>query len=739
VTTKEVFMSRDTRHLHEHRSRPRLETVLIVVMGTALAVGWPAVTQAQKNARRINVQVFEPSTHPAGVLTTDPAATLGNLNWYVGLGFGYANDPLVATRDDEVTYRFIEHHVMADLVAAIGFWHYFELGVHLPAAIYQKGDPVGQITGPGGPGFGEEPQKAAIGDLRIAPKVRFWKNTRHGFGLAFVPQLTVPTGMVDDNAGEESATFEPKLVVDYRFAQGTLIALNVGYRLRKRLTTADLRVDDQIFFSLGVEMNVWQKKLSVLAEVYGAFGYQDAEADADSGIDQQEVPLEALGGVRYRFGNGLLVTAAGGAGLLNGWATPDFRVFGSVGFSPPAKAKKPKPKPVVDTDRDDDGLANAVDKCPDRPEDKDGFDDQDGCPDPDNDKDGLCDSNPTIQNNLTAHSAVCQGKDLAPTEPEDKDGFEDQDGKPDPDNDKDGVCDPNPTVQNNLAAHSAVCQGKDLAPTEPEDKDGFEDQDGKPDPDNDKDGVCDPNPTVQNNLAAHSAVCQGKDLAPTEPEDKDGFEDQDGRPDPDNDGDGFCDNNATIQKALAKYASRCKGSDQCPDKAETINGVKDDDGCPDKGRVKVILTRKKIRILEKIYFRTGRARIRRRSYKLLRVVAATLKKHSYIKRVRIEGHTDQRGSDRRNKRLSQRRANAVKAFLVKRGIEPARLEAKGYGETKPVQENCRKLRGRRKRKKCWAKNRRVEFTILEQKTRRVLPRGGKQGGQQKGTDLPPAE
>ena len=92
-------------------------------------------------------------------------------------------------------------------------------------------------------------------------------------------------------------------------------------------------------------------------------------------------------------------------------------------------------------DSDGDGILDQVDKCPDEPEDKDGFEDEDGCPDPDNDKDGIPDT-----------------ADKCPNEPEDKDGFEDEDGCPDPDNDTDGL--PDKT---------------DKCPNEPEDKDGFED------------------------------------------------------------------------------------------------------------------------------------------------------------------------------------------------------------------------------------------------------------------------
>ena len=72
----------------------------------------------------------------------------------------------------------------------------------------------------------------------------------------------------------------------------------------------------------------------------------------------------------------------------------------------------------------------------------------------------------------------------------------------------------------------------------------------------------------------------------------------------------------------------------------------------------------------------------------------------------IEGHTDSRGSDRYNLRLSQGRANSVRSYLIRRGIDPVRMEAVGYGEQKPIGSN-RTRAGR-------AQNRRVEFFITSQ-------------------------
>jgi len=102
---------------------------------------------------------------------------------------------------------------------------------------------------------------------------------------------------------------------------------------------------------------------------------------------------------------------------------------------------------AVSVDKDNDGIADDVDQCPEIPEDKDGFQDEDGCPDYDNDNDGIYDS-----------------KDKCPNEAEDKDGFEDLDGCPDYDNDQDGIAD-----------------GQDGCPNDPETVNGYKDQDGCPD------------------------------------------------------------------------------------------------------------------------------------------------------------------------------------------------------------------------------------------------------------------
>jgi len=112
----------------------------------------------------------------------------------------------------------------------------------------------------------------------------------------------------------------------------------------------------------------------------------------------------------------------------------------------------------------------------------------------------------------------------------------------------------------------------------------------------------------------------------------------------------------------------------------------------------------KIEILQQVHFGVGKAVILADSYPLLAQVVDAIVRND-IKRVRIEGHTDNQGNPELNLQLSKDRAQAVAAHLIKAGIDASRLEVEGFGDTRPIAPNLTP-RGREL-------NRRVEFVILE--------------------------
>jgi len=121
---------------------------------------------------------------------------------------------------------------------------------------------------------------------------------------------------------------------------------------------------------------------------------------------------------------------------------------------------------------------------------------------------------------------------------------------------------------------------------------------------------------------------------------------------------------------------------------------------------RVEVTQDQIVIREKIQFETGKAVIKPESFGLVDEIVAAVRDTPQIKKLSIEGHTDDVGNDKYNQKLSDQRAAAVRTYLVEKGIDAGRLVAKGWGEAKPIGDN-KTDEGREQ-------NRRVEFIIVEQ-------------------------
>ena len=219
-------------------------------------------------------------------------------------------------------------------------------------------------------------------------------------------------------------------------------------------------------------------------------------------------------------------------------------------------------------------------------------------------------------------------------------------------------------------AFDPITRIKDCA-AGPEDMDGFQDDDHCIDPDNDGDGFAD---TV--------------DKCPNEAEDIDSYKDDDGCPDLDNDGDTIPD-----------------GVDACPMIPEDKDQYEDEDGCPEEGPGKptVKITDTQLLISSKIYFDYDKVVIKSVSYPILDAVAETIIANPYIEKIRIEGHTDNEGTQEYNQDLSEKRAQAVMEYLIEKGVPAERLSFKGYGFSRPKASNDSEV-GK-------AINRRVEFTI----------------------------
>jgi len=114
---------------------------------------------------------------------------------------------------------------------------------------------------------------------------------------------------------------------------------------------------------------------------------------------------------------------------------------------------------------------------------------------------------------------------------------------------------------------------------------------------------------------------------------------------------------------------------------------------------------RQIYLNRKVFFELDKAELKVESLQTLDALVAVLVAHPEITKVRIEGHTDTQGTDEYNQGLSERRATSVLDYLEQSGIAAGRLEARGYGESRPLQAGDSE--------DVHATNRRVEFVIVE--------------------------
>lgn len=306
-------------------------------------------------------------------------------------------------------------------------------------------------------------------------------------------------------------------------------------------------------------------------------------------------------------------------------------------------------------DSDGDGVADYMDECPNTPSAAYGLIDSVGCP-IDTDTDGIADY-----------------RDVCSNTPAEAVGYLNAEGCP-LDTDGDGIydyldkCAGTPAAAYDMLDEhgcpldtdgDGVEDYIDMCPNTPEAAHGFIDQFGCP-LDSDKDGIYDYLDQCPNTIAeGRNHVDENGCLLDT---DKDGVYDYE---------------------------------DLCP----TIAGVKENKGCPEvKREIRNLLNK----AMSGIQFENGKATIKKTSYKILDDIAKIFIDNSnYI--IEVQGHTDNVGKHDYNVDLSERRAQAVRTYLIGKGVPAERLSAHGYGPDKPIADN-KTSAGR-------AKNRRVEFNI----------------------------
>ncbi|HTM44337.1 MAG TPA: hypothetical protein VL137_05250, partial [Polyangiaceae bacterium] len=351
----------------------------LLLAGSALADPFPSV---DLTAYR------QPLGYRAGLRGETPQPE-GNAQVHLSLAAAYANNPLPGSAPTSGTG--LSHQLLLDALIARGFGSRLTLAVDLPFAPYQSG-PAGL-------------PHTALGDLEVRAKETVL-GAQHagGFQLALGALATAPTGNARSYLGEHAFTAGvlssaelDLLVVRVRGNLGAQFRSEPRHLQGEKLEHSAPWVLGLVFRPqvLGIDPS---GRISIFAEAFGAaalgrhpFAARTAPVGLSFSTRMALGDFSPLVGVEVPLNDAL--------------GNADLRVIGSLTWAP------------REYDSDHDGIPDEIDECPEIPEDKDGFEDQDGCNDSDNDDDGVSDA-----------------KDQCPYEQEDEDGYMDTDGCADPDN-----------------------------------------------------------------------------------------------------------------------------------------------------------------------------------------------------------------------------------------------------------------------------------------------------------------
>lgn len=616
-----------------------------------------AVASAQNRGFQLNR--YEPTTAGEWSFAVDHPWYSSTRYFAAGVTLNYANNPLVfgVTRPDGSFTRtdfVIEHQFLGHLDLAGSFLDRINISATLPIAFLEIGSPspyggVAPMTGVG------------VGDPRFGLLVRIvGQPDRSPISLSIGAQVWVPLRKFTDSlaptVSDQDVRVLPKLVL-----------AGLGHHIRWSLTGGFLYRPEARLGNIGPEGS------TAGSEVQVGFGISYADLERRFAIGPEAtfatlvIPnyagqpgatsLEVLLGAHYNIASQVQLGLAGGLGILRQPGTPDFRMLFRVAYAPIRKQ-------VVD--RDKDGVPDSEDACVDEPGVRTGNPRTNGCPS-DRDGDGVYDS-----------------EDLCPDAAQGAHPDPQRRGCPlPPDRDGDGVPD-----------------SEDLCPDMAQGAHPDPQKRGCPAGDKDGDGVYD-----YEDLCPDTA--QG---AHPEPQKK-------GCPASDKDGDGAYDyedlcvdvpagHKPDPQKKGCPLGDRDHDTvvdpeDACPDQPGAPSADPKKNGCP--GMVQV--RDGKIAILQPVFFATNKDVILKKSFPLLQSMADALKASPQIRKVLIEGHSDDRGKREYNIELSGRRAQSVKRWLVENGVAEVRLDSKGFGPDNPIADN-KTAKGR-------AANRRVDFVIVD--------------------------
>lgn len=639
-----------------------LRFLCALVLASAALSALPSARAQSSPAAGFQVNRYEPTAAGEWGFLVDHPYYSSTRYFAGGITLNYGHNPLVRrifSADGSLlqTDAILAHQLIGHVDLAGSFLDRVTVSLSLPVTLLEQGQSLLGVT----------PTSPAVGDPRIGAMVRvFGQPDASPISLSVGGYLWVPlrsfasSDVLPPQASDASVRGLPKLVLA-GLASRIRWSASLGFLIRPSAQIGSPEIPDGA--TVGHEAQIGALVQYADTERRFAIGPEfllSTSLSQNADQAQNYTSMELLLGAQYNIARVIQVGLAGGIGILRQPGTPDARGLLRIAYAPLRK-------PV--TDRDHDGVTDEKDICPDDHQGAHPDEDRPGCPAIDRDGDGVFDR-----------------EDMCPTVSAGANPDPDRRGCPLPDRDGDGVLDPADQCPD-VAAGAKPDPARIGCPLADRDGDGVLDasdqcpdvaqgdhpdpkRSGCPDTDTDKDGVYD-------SVDRCKDVPQGPSPDRRRP----------GCPAGDYDGDGIPDD-----------------FDACPERPGIPSSEPNKNGCPGL----VSLSGGTIKLSQRVYFKHNRDTIQKVSYPLLLAVATLMKAKPDIRRVEVQGHTDDRGVADYNLDLSDRRAKSVMRFLVEQGVDGSRLVARGYGDTQPVASN-KTVKGR-------TKNRRVVFVIIDPST-----------------------
>jgi len=358
---------------------------MVAACSTALAT--PAFAQSGQG---FTLERYEPS--PAGQWSfwIDHPRYHPEVDLSAGLTLDYAHEPLVMGIEEDdgdftETQAVVAHQLYGHVDMALALVDRLELSLSLPILLFQDGEAA----------VGVEPSDAAVGDPRLGALLRLVGDPmKDAISLNLGVRVWLPVDGNDSSVGDDYARFGPRLVLAGG-ATSFLWSFTGEFLYRKEASIGTLAsgpgnsVGSELHLGLGLAFtDPEHRQYAIGPEV--AFSTTVVGGEA---FDEDYTSAEVLLGGHYKFAEVFLVGLAGGLGALSSPGTPDGRVILRLAYA--AEQEQEQSAPVmpepVPGDRDQDGVLDSEDACPDEHQGDNPDPQRRGCPRPDRDGDGVFD------------------------------------------------------------------------------------------------------------------------------------------------------------------------------------------------------------------------------------------------------------------------------------------------------------------------------------------------------------